>query len=449
MGRVAFLVAYGPEVRAFIHSGLINAVAKNHEVSIIARMRKPSVFSSLNGIPVIEMPAPTETHCLERLRNSARQSKICWLEGQGRTKWRHYLPSKPKQKSLASRLVGRAFGTSRGARTVGALERFAGRYLGSCASWKECLENSRVDCLVTSGFSDAMIAPALQTAANLGIKTLILTNSWKDVYVSPHIPVSPTRLVVWNKIARQDLLSANPNLKPETLSVGPPLQLDPFLSLPNRMSRQEFGGKTGIDPSRPFLSYTAASPAAVEREELVLESLAKAILDEGLPRHTQILLRLNPMEDGSRFAALPAKYPFVVIQKPMWEWDPAKDWNCPLAEDFEMWLATAFHAALNVSVPSTVTLEFACLQKPVVNVCFDLPKALPVERSCRRFWDASFYAEARERAGVEGAFSMDELVSRVSKALKGVETGELRVERFGETSPVANALRLIEDVLSE
>src|SRR5262245_33606691 len=112
MGRIAFLVAYGPEVRTFIHSGLVKAVAEDHNVSIIARVRKPSAFGSLNGIPVVEMPGPRGTQCVERLRNSARKSKIAWLEAQGRTKWRHYLPSKPKEKSLVSRLVGRAFGTS-------------------------------------------------------------------------------------------------------------------------------------------------------------------------------------------------------------------------------------------------------------------------------------------------------------------------------------------------
>src|SRR5262249_4192869 len=140
-------VAYGPEVRAFVHSGLVKAVAENHDVSIISRVRKPS-FGRLNGIPVVEMPAPHQKNCVERLRNSARQSRIAWLEAQGRTRWRHYLPSKPKQKSVASWLVRGAFGTSCGARTVGALERLAGRYLGASAGWKECLENPRVDCLV-------------------------------------------------------------------------------------------------------------------------------------------------------------------------------------------------------------------------------------------------------------------------------------------------------------
>jgi hypothetical protein len=446
--RIAFLVAYGPEVRAFIHSGFVKAVAENHDVSIIARVRKPSAFGSSNGIPVLEMPAPHETHCVARLRNSARQSKIAWLEAQGRSRWRHYLPGKPKEKSLVSRLVGKALGTSCGSRTVGALERLAGRYLGSSVGWKECFENPRVDCLVTSGFSAPMTTPALQTAANLGIKTLILTNSWKDVYVSPHIPVPPTRLVVWNEIAKEDLLSANPNLKAETVGVGAPLQLDSFLNVRMVMNRDEFCRKAGIAPSRPYISYTAAAPAAVEREEFVVEALAEAIGDGRLPRHAQILLRLNPMEEGSRFAGLAAKYPFVVIQKPMWEWDPANDWNCPLAEDSEMWVGTVLHAALNVSIPSTVTLEFAGPEKPVVNVCFDLPQPLSAERSCRRFWDAPFYAEARRSPLVEGAFSMEELVSRVAKALKTVESRQRKVVN-SQTSPVANALRLIEDLLAK
>jgi hypothetical protein len=292
-----------------------------------------------------------------------------------------------------------------------------------------------------------MTAPALQTARNLGIKTLILTNSWKDVYVCPHIPVPPTRLVVWNEVAREDLLSANPNLKAETVGVGAPLQLDHFLNVRKVMNREEFCCKAGIDPSRPYISYTAASPAAVEHEELVVEALAKAICDGRLPRHAQILLRVNPMEDGRRFAGFAAKYPFVVIQRPMWEWDAANDWNCPLVEDSEMWVGTVLHAALNVSIPSTVTLEFAGPEKPVVNVCFDLPQPLSAERSCRRFWDAPFYAEAKRSPLVEGAFSVDELVSRVATALEKVESRERNVVNNGQTGPVANALRMIEDVL--
>jgi hypothetical protein len=447
--RIAFLVAYGPEVRAFIHSGFVKAVAENHDVSIIARVRKPSAFGGLNGIPIVEMPVPRETPCVQRLRSSARQSKIAWLEAQGRTRWRHYLPGKPKEKSLVWQLVGRAFGTSCGASTAGALERLAGRYLGSCEGWTKCLENPRVDCLVTSGFSAPITAPALQTAGNLGIKTLILINSWKDVYVCPHIPVPPTRLVVWNEVAREDLLSANPNVDAETVGVGAPLQLDNFLNVRKVMDREEFCRKAGIDPSRPYISYTAASPAAVEHEDLVVEALAKAICDGGLPRHAQILLRLNPMEDETRFAGLAAKYPFVVIQKPMWEWDPANDWNCPLAEDSEMWVATVLHAAVNVSIPSTVTLEFAGPGKPVVNVCFDLPEPLSAERSCRRFWDAPFYAEARRSHLVEGAFSVEELVSRVANALEKAQSRECKALNNGKTSPVANALRVMEDVLAE
>jgi len=65
---------------------------------------------------------------------------------------------------------------------------------------------------------------------------------------------------LWNELAREDLLSANPNLNPETLSIGAPLQLNHFLSLAGSpgvppanpvMDRDEFCGKAGIDPSGP------------------------------------------------------------------------------------------------------------------------------------------------------------------------------------------------------
>ena len=87
--------------------------------------------------------------------------------------------------------------------------------------------------------------------------------------------------------------------------------------------------------------------------------------------------------------------PNLVIQKPEWEWMPEQDWCCPLPSDVPTWVFIVSNSLMNVSISSTVTLEFARLDRPVINVCFDLPVALEPTLSNKRFWDADFYSDVR------------------------------------------------------
>jgi hypothetical protein len=153
-------------------------------------------------------------------------------------------------------------------------------------------------------------------------------------------------------------------------------------------------------------------------EEKVVGWVLEAIEEGKLPNRPQVLLRVNPMEDGSRFATLAKKYPSdLILQRPRWEWFPEADWCCALPEDVKLWVSTVHYATLNVSIPSTVTLEFACLGKPVVNICFDATSDIPAETSNRRFWQGDFYREIREMDLAAPSFSAEELLSNLNRLM--------------------------------
>ena len=171
----------------------------------------------------------------------------------------------------------------------------------------------------------------------------------------------PDRLIVSSKDAARNVVLMNPRLKPDTVLVSESLHLEPF-SRPSRiMGRVELCEALGLNPARPYVCYTAASPAAVVKEDRIVSFLLAAVADGSIRGNPQIVLRLNPMEDGSRFDTLRSLYPSLVVQKPQWEWQRDIDWCCPLESDITTWVGTVAHAALNVSVPSTVSLEFAAL----------------------------------------------------------------------------------------
>jgi hypothetical protein len=310
--------------------------------------------------------------------------------------------------------------------------------VGTNPVWRQLFTEHRIDCLIASCFASTPALPGLQTAANLGLKTIVATNSWKDVYTTTDVAIVPTRLIVWSQRAADDLLTMNPHVTPDRVVVAESLHLEPFLRPPSVVNRRELCQQLGLDPERPYICYTAAAPAAVLNEEQIVQFIRDAIRRGDIPGQPQLLVRLNPMEDGSRYRNMKD----LIIQKPDWEWDKAADWCCALPADVPLWVATAQHAALNVSIPSTVTREFSAAGRPVANVCFDLPEPLPSTQSNRRFWDGDFYAEIRSSGAALPAFSSPELVAQITKAMNAA------IKRRQQPSPVDEVLAVVEEALA-
>jgi hypothetical protein len=444
--HVGILIRYGPEVRAFVHSGLVTRLAKVYDVTILAHRPQSAAFEGLTGVPLVPLPAEREWHPLALFRSLAGRTHSAWLDRRGREKWNHYLRQSPPvgRRLRASRWLGH-FGFS--TRAVLVVGRASGRLFGTHPVWARILRELELDGILTTSHASPWLIAALQTAHNLGIKLFVATNSWKDIYTSPNVPVVPDVFGVWSSRAAGDVCDMNPHLPPSRVVVMGSLHLAPFLRPAGVMSREEFCATAHLDPGRPIICYTAAAPAAVVNEEGIVDFLAAAIERGELPGRPQLLVRLNPMENGERFAGVVQRHAGLVIQKPAWEWDQADDWCCALPRDVNLWVATVEHAALNVSISSTVTLEFAARGRPVVNVCFDLPEPLPADRSSRRFWDAGFYAEVREEGLATPARSGAELVAACRSALAGNGVGA-RPAAATAPNPVDALERALREVLA-
>jgi hypothetical protein len=334
------------------------------------------------------------------------------MEGWGQRRWRH----EPSSAGVQGPAVGWGTGGSKEGcpwwlRASHLLERSASRVFRDDRRWRQLYRQLGLDCLVTAGYASPGAIQALQAAARGDVATVVLTNSWKDVYCHPYVVVPPGRIGVAGLPEADHLRRWSPHLNAASIAVTGSLHLQRFLKPTRIIPRAEFCRSAGLDAGLPFLCYTAASPYAVAGEDLIVEELLQAIQHHRV--RPQVLLRLNPREvgpreDGGRFHALQQRFPGLVIQKPRWEWDRSADWNALLREDVDHWVATVHHSAFNVSIPSTVTLEFAALGRLTLNVCFDANPPIPLETSNARFWDAPFYLQIRKSPFVAGAFSRQE-----------------------------------------
>jgi hypothetical protein len=466
--HVGLLILFGPEVRAFLQSGFARKLAARCRVSVITANPDSAAFSETAPWRVYPAPQRASAPRLQKLRGWDRRLHDAWMETQGHARWRHELRrngtpgTDPRCEGAGSLSASaRSAGArSEGARSEGAtrsrngpprwlraatlVEHSLSRLSGSGKSWDRLFEELGLDCLVTADHASPAAVEALLAAARKNMASVVLANSWKDAYTRPYVAAPPTRLGVPGRVEADYIRRANPGLAPGAVAVVGSLHLERFLRPSEIPGRAEFCRRAGLDPSRPFLCYTAAAPPAVRDEDWIVEALLESA--QGHPRRPQVLLRLNPREDGERFRPLQARFDSLVLQRPCWEWDARRDWNAPLAADLDLWAATVHHAAFNVSIPSTVTLEFSAAGRLVVNVCFDARPQAP-EISNRRFWDAPFYQAVRRSPLVAGAFSPAELRDLIVCRLDEPGAWRLSPPRR-DRSPVEEAVELVWSALA-
>lgn len=441
--HIAFLIVYGAEVRAFLHSGLIKKLAEKYDVSIITTHPESKVFDHIDYATVHKMPIVRERQLLARIRAWTRRSHQAWLQKKQFSTWRHFFPTQTALPlPLYRRLWHSVFQQANWYRFWRVLENLVARFWGTQESWRQLLAHLDIDCLVVAPLKGETILPALQTARHAGCKIVNITNSWKDIYVSSHISVVPDKTIMPSDASADFLLAVNPHISPSKVSVSTSLYFEKIIHPDNIFSRQQFCTSMGLDPQRSYICYTSASPLAVTGELEIVRELLLMLKDQ--PSQPQLLLRQNPMDDSSQFCVLQNEYPqILVVHRPNWEWNHKEDWMCAFEDDVKLWFNTIYHSVCNISIPSTVTMEFAALKKPVINICFDLDENVSKERSISRFWDAPYYDEVKQSNYAIPTFSLADL----NKAIQCVIEGQSEVKEtsfFPTLFPVEHVFNQIE-----
>ena len=135
----------------------------------------------------------------------------------------------------------------------------------------------------------------------------------------------------------------------------------------------------------------------------------------------QLILRPCPVDLGSRFDAIRAAHPELIYRLPEWLHPVPGDWasSLPKRADVQFLANLTHHADVNVNLASTMTLDFAIHDKPVVNVAFDpvLPPPLGIPLA-DLYYRYEHYQPVIELGAARFARSRDELARHVNAYLE-------------------------------
>ena len=253
--------------------------------------------------------------------------------------------------------------------------------------------------------------PAVCSAARqLGIPTLAYIPSWDNISTKNRMLFKYDGYIVWNERMKQELMEFYPSARNTPIyTVGAP-QFDVFHQQRFFQSRAEFCREQQLDPNIPIIVYAIGSPNFLKEHHGALymaQRVARGDLGD-----VQLLVRPHPIHDNAEMKVLFDKFgPKVRLQETP---NAGKDLTKRTQDDAQIteWVNTFRHADVVVNLSSTVTIDAAIFDKPVVNLDFDPQPGQADQdliKDVNHLW--THFKPIAESGGVWLADNHDELVA--------------------------------------
>jgi len=256
--------------------------------------------------------------------------------------------------------------------------------------------------------------PLLRTAARRGVPSVAVDASW-DNFTNKILPVRRVdRLVVWNALMKQQAVELH-GYRPEDVQITGPPHWDLYFRGARGSTRDAFLRRIGADPSRKLVTLTTTPLELYRHYDHVLRVMIDAMARGAWPHPCQILVRVHPRDDLDRYRSF-VDVPHVIVEKPFRTTVRAGDGlSVDITAESQQHLAdTLRYSDVVVQVASTIAIEAAIFDTPVVNVSFDGDEPAEWTRSARRYLRFDHFANVVRQGAVKLAESPAELVDSVA-----------------------------------
>ena len=217
----------------------------------------------------------------------------------------------------------------------------------------------------------------LREAASRRIPTAAVIVGWDNPssYSLPGAPVD--WITCWSEIQKDELVMGS-DWAPERVGINGIPSYDGYFSKDWVIAREEYFRMHGLDPDRKLLSY-AASFVSFSPNYQNVEALSRLVASDRLAQPSQLLVRLHPnhFQDNHLYAgerekiySLAREYPHVHIVQPV---PMGGSMGFYSGEDMPEKTSMMAHSDVFLTVYSTMAVEAAIHDRPIVSVCIDAP----------------------------------------------------------------------------
>jgi len=217
----------------------------------------------------------------------------------------------------------------------------------------------------------------LRQATHRGVKTAAVVVGWDNPssYSLPGALVD--HITCWSQIQREELVLGS-DWDPSRVNIGGIPSYDGYFRRQWLMPREDYFRQHGLDPQRKLLGY-ACSFVTFSPNFQNIEALARLVANDSLVEPAQLLVRLHPNHfmpeplftgERERIRRLARELPYVHVVEPV---PLGGELGYYSGEDMPEKTSMMAYSDVFLTVYSTMVVEAAIHNRPIVSVCFDAP----------------------------------------------------------------------------
>jgi len=258
------------------------------------------------------------------------------------------------------------------------LVRLQSRFQPNPPLYADLFEKYTPDLVIASTAGWRLDRYLLREAHRRGIPTLAAIVGW-DNPSSYAIPGAPMEYATcWSQEQKKELVLGS-NWDPDRVHIGGIPSYDGYIRKTWLIPRQEYFRLHSLDPQRALISY-ACSFVHFAPNYPNVAALVNLVASNALARPSQLLIRLHPShfqekpkmfaQERERIFELEKQYPHVHVVKPV---PLGGSLGYYSGEDMDEKASMLYHSDVFVTVYSTMVVEAAVHDTPIVSAVLDAP----------------------------------------------------------------------------
>ena len=229
----------------------------------------------------------------------------------------------------------------------------------------------------------------LKEAKNRKIKTIYSVAGWDNPTTKIYLPIFPDYILAQNNIVKDELARYSLFPKERIYAVGYP-QYDRYFKKTDIIEKGAFLKKIKAESDKKIILYGMINPKNFSNEINILKLIDEFIRTNGLEDEWQVLIRPYPSQAGQKYREeeLARRNKNFIFDYTVVTLIKSKYFE--FSEDDSTHLANSlYHADIVIAASSTILMEAAIFNKPIINIGFSGEKEnrLDYYSSPRRYLD--------------------------------------------------------------
>ena len=250
----------------------------------------------------------------------------------------------------------------------------------------------------------------LREATRRRTPTVGFINSWDKMTARCTLRLHPDTLLVFNEIVREEAMRHADVPGARITAVGLP-QYDRYVGY-HPVARSEFLKNAGFLPEDRVLLYAPMGETFSTADWDIIDLLHAWELSGLLPGRLRSFVRFQPNDTVNDDEL--GRRPWLRFDRPGKRFSRLRgvDWDMDDAE-LKHLADTLAHADLLVCYASSISIDAAVFDKPVINIDFELRPHERLARSPTQFYQMSHYRNALRTGGIRLARSKEDLLEAI------------------------------------